>query len=184
MEDIKLATQEIGVTPKNLFLSLDLWCKDLVLKKEDKTVLDNGLPLSADEVFDFAQELGNIKLILQGIDWCYPKHLFLSLELWCKDLVPPKKDKTVLDNELPLCTDQVFDFVQEMGDIKLASQEAGVTQNISSLVLIFDAKTWSLKKRIKLFWTMDCLYVWLCASDGRDKADPSRCWCHLKKYLP
>ena len=67
MEDIKLATQEVGVTQKNLFLSLDLWCKDLVLKKEDKTVLDNGLPLSADKVFDFVQEMGSIKLILQGI---------------------------------------------------------------------------------------------------------------------
>ena len=57
----------------------------------------------------------------------------------------------MLDNGLSLCTDQVFEFVQEMVDIKLASQEAGVTQNISSLVLIFDAKTGSLKKRIKLF---------------------------------
>ena len=57
-----------------------------------------------------------------------------------------------MDTGLSLSTDQVFDFVQEMGDIKLASQEAGVTQNISSLVLIFDAKTWSLKKRIKLFF--------------------------------
>ena len=64
-----------------------------------------------------------------------------------------------MDTGLSLSADQVFDFVQEMGDIKLASQEAGVTQNISSLVLICDAKTWSLKERIKLFWTMDCLYV-------------------------
>ena len=121
--------------------------------------MDNGLPLSADEVFDFVQEMGNIKLILQGIG-VTQNISFLVLNCDAKTWSPPpKKDKTVLDNELSLCTDQVFDFVQEMGDIKLASQEAGVTQNISSLVLIFDAKTWSLKKRIKMFWTMDCLYV-------------------------
>ena len=64
-----------------------------------------------------------------------------------------------MDTGLSLSADQVYDFVQEMGDIKLASQEAGVTQNISSLVLIFDVKTLSLKKRIKQFWTMDFLYV-------------------------
>ena len=39
----------------------------------------------------------------------------------------------------------MFDFVQEMGDLKLALLGAGVTQNISSLVLIYDAKTWSQK---------------------------------------
>ena len=49
-------------------------------------------------------------------------------------LGPKKEDETVLDNGLSSCADRVFDFVQEMGDIKLASQEAGVTQNISSLV--------------------------------------------------
>ena len=32
-----------------------------------------------------------------------------------------------------------------MGDLKLALLGAGVTQNISSLVLIYDAKTWSQK---------------------------------------
>ena len=49
-------------------------------------------------------------------------------------LGPKKEDETVLDSGLSLCTDWVFDFVQEMGDIKLAPQEAGVTQEISSLV--------------------------------------------------
>ena len=65
-----------------------------------------------------------------------------SLVLICdaKTWFPPKK-KTVLDSGLSLCTDWVFDFVQEMGDIKLAPQEAGVTQKISSLVLNGNAKT-------------------------------------------
>ena len=62
-----------------------------------------------------------------------------------------------MDTGLSLSADEVFDFVQMMEDIKQATQEVGVTQKISSLVLICDAKTWTLKKRIKLFWTMDYL---------------------------
>ena len=62
-----------------------------------------------------------------------------------------------MDTGLSLSADEVFDFIQMMEDIKLATQEVGVTQKISSLVLICDAKTWTLKKRIKLFWTMDYL---------------------------
>ena len=34
--------------------------------------------------------------------------------------LPKKEEKTVSDTGLSLCTDQVFDFVQEMGDLKLA----------------------------------------------------------------
>ena len=33
---------------------------------------------------------------------------------------PLKKNETVSDTGLSLCTDQIFDFVQEMGDLKLA----------------------------------------------------------------
>ena len=91
--------------------------------------------------------------------WCHPNNLFLNLDLWCKDLVPPKKNETVSDSGPSLCADRVLDFVQEMGDLKLALYGVGVTQTISSLVLICDAKTWSPKKRIKLFGTLDCLYA-------------------------
>ena len=120
--------------------------------------MDNGLPLSADEVFDFVQEMGNIKLILQGIG-VTQNISFLVLNCDAKTWSPPKKDKTVLDNGLPLSADEVFDFVQEMGNIKLILQGIGVTQNISFLVLDCDAKTWSPAKRIKLCWIMDCLYA-------------------------
>ena len=52
----------------------------------------------------------------------------------------------------------MFDFVQEMGDLKLALYGAGTITHYSSLlVLICDAKTWSPKKKIKLFRTLDCL---------------------------
>ena len=60
-----------------------------------------------------------------------------------------KRNKTVSDTGLTLCTDWVFDFVQEMGDLKLTLKGVGVTQQISSLVLICDATTWSPNKRNK-----------------------------------
>ena len=43
--------------------------------------------------------------------------------------------------------------------LKLAHKGVGVTQQIPSLVLICDAKTWSLENRNKLFQTLDCLYA-------------------------
>ena len=52
--------------------------------------------------------------------WFHPTRLFLSLGLWCKDLVPRKRGKTDSDTGLSLCADQMFDFVQKMGDLKLA----------------------------------------------------------------
>ena len=60
-----------------------------------------------------------------------------------------KRNKTVSDTGLTLCTDWVFDFVQEMGDLKLTLKGVSVTQQISSLVLICDATTWSPNKRNK-----------------------------------
>ena len=47
---------------------------------------------------------------------------------------------------LSLCTEQRVDFVWEMGDWELTLNAVCFTQQISSLVLICDAKTWSLKK--------------------------------------
>ena len=53
----------------------------------------------------------------------HPTNLFLSLSLWCKDLVPLKKGKgyavsalIVSATELSLCAEQRVDFVQEMGE--------------------------------------------------------------------
>ena len=62
-----------------------------------------------------------------------------------------------MDTGLSLCADRVLDFAQEIRDLKLALSGVGVTQTISSLVLICDAKTWSPKKRIQLFRTLGCL---------------------------
>ena len=45
---------------------------------------------------------------------------------------------------LSLCAEQRVDFVQEMGDKELITHKGvSSTQQISSLVLIYDAKTWS-----------------------------------------
>ena len=74
-------------------------------------------------------------------------------------LGPPKKKKLfrTLDCLYALIR-CMFDFLQEMGDLKLALYGAGtITHYISLLVLICDAKTWSPKKKIKLFRTLDCL---------------------------
>ena len=61
--DLRL-THHGALSPYNLFPSLDLWCKDLVLKKWGKTVSDTGLSLCADRMFDFVQEMGDLNLAL------------------------------------------------------------------------------------------------------------------------
>ena len=105
--------------PNNLFLSLDLWCKDLVPRKENKNVSDSGLSLCCDRVLDFVQEMGDLKLALYGVG---VTQTISSLVLICdaKTWSPQKKNKTVSENGLSLCADRVLDFVQEMGDLKLA----------------------------------------------------------------
>ena len=118
MGDKKLAPQEAGVTQKISSLVLNGNAKTRFPQKEDKSVLDNGLSLCTDWVFDFVQVMGEIKLTLQGVG-VTQKNLLLSLDLWFKDLVPQKEGKTISNNGLSLCADQVFDFVQEMGYIKL-----------------------------------------------------------------
>ena len=55
----------------------------------------------------------------------------------------------VLATGLSLCAEQRVDFVQEMGDKELTHKGVSFTQQISSLVSICDAKTWSHKKEEK-----------------------------------
>ena len=77
---------------------------------------------------------------------------------------PKKEEKTVLDTGLSLCADQVFDFVKEMGDLKLTCKGVGVTLQNSSLVFIYDAETWSQKKKINISETG----LFLCADQVFD----------------
>ena len=106
---------------------------------------------------------------------CHSTNLFLSVNLWCKDLVPQKRGKgiavselNILATELSLFAEQRVDFVQEnMGDLEPTHIGIRLSLNkISSLVLICDAKTWSHKKEEKelqwviwMFWPLDCLYI-------------------------
>ena len=106
---------------------------------------------------------------------CHSTNLFLSVNLWCKDLVPQKRGKgiavselNILATELSLFAEQRVDFVQEnMGDLEPTHIGIRLSVNkISSLVLICDAKTWSHKKEEKelqwviwMFWPLDCLYI-------------------------
>ena len=49
----------------------------------------------------------------------YIKYAHIIVELGLR-LGPKKENKTVWDTGLSLCADRVLDFVQEMGDLKLA----------------------------------------------------------------
>ena len=99
-------------------------------------------------MFDFAQEMGDLKLALKEVS-VTQQISFLVLIYDAKTWSLKKRNKTVSDTGLSLCTDWVFDFLQEMGDLKLTLKGIGVTQQISSLVLICDATTWFPNKRNK-----------------------------------
>ena len=92
--------------------------------------------------------MGDLKLALKEVS-VTQQISFLVLICDAKTWSLKKRNKTVSDTGLTLCTDWVFDFVQEMGDLKLTLKGVGVTQQISSLVLICDATTWSQNKRNK-----------------------------------
>ena len=114
--------------PTNLFLSLNLWCKDLVPQKKGKAVSvlivsATGLSLCTEQRVGLVQEMGDwsVRADHPQRSQFHPTNLFLSLNLWCKDLVPQKKGKAVSvlivsATGLSLCTEQRVDFVQEMGD--------------------------------------------------------------------
>ena len=101
-----------------LFLSLDLWCEDLVPPPQKKCFGHWTVFMRWSDVWLWTRD-GWLKADSLR-SWFYPTRLFLSLGLWCKDLVPRKRGKTDSDTGLSLCADQMFDFVQEMGDLKLA----------------------------------------------------------------
>ena len=82
----------------NLFFSLNLWCKDLVPKKRKRKWSECVKCLGHGTVFMRWSESR-----LWTRDGClrtdpqqgrfHPTNLFLSFNLWCKDLVPKKKKK-------------------------------------------------------------------------------------------
>ena len=83
--------------PTNLFLSLNLWCKDLVPQKNRKRKCSECVEcFSHWTVFMHWTESGLWhegfkELTHKGVS-STQKNLFLSLNLWCKNLVPQKKE--------------------------------------------------------------------------------------------
>ena len=72
--------------------------------------------------------------------WCHPKNLFLSLDLWCKDLVPKKRIK------LFWTLDCFYVAIRCLTLYKRWETKCWVLKGSVCLVLICDAKTWSYKK--------------------------------------
>ena len=120
--------------PTNLFLSLNLWCKDLVPKKGKGEEVSVWLFRPRDclsmlnRKWTFYKRWVPQKADSTGV--VSPKILFLSLNLWRKDLVPQKKKRKRKSSEcviflvtgLSLCAEQRVGFVQEMGDWNLTSK--------------------------------------------------------------
>ena len=109
-------------------------------KKKMKQFRPLDCLVCADRVFDFVQEMGDLKLTLKRVG---VTQTISSLVLICdaKTWSPKKKMKQFRPLDCLVCADRVFDFVQEMGDLKLILKRVGVTQTISSLVFICDTKT-------------------------------------------
>ena len=133
MGDCRADPQRSQFHPTNLFLSLNLWCKDLVPKKGKGEEVSVWLfwPRDCLSMLNrkrtFTRDGCLKKLTQQGV--VSPKNLFLSLNLWRKDLVPQKKRKRkssecviFLVTGLSLCAEQRVGFVQEMGDWNLTSK--------------------------------------------------------------
>ena len=78
--------------PTQLFLSLDLWCKDLVPQKRGKNCFGHWTVFMRWSGVWLCTRDGWLKADLLR-SWFHPAQLFLSLDLWCKDLVPQKRGK-------------------------------------------------------------------------------------------
>ena len=134
-------------------------------KREEVSVLivsATGLSLCTEQRVDFVQEMGDwsVKADHPQRSQFHPTNLFLSLNLWCKDLVPQKekeKEKQwvcwlfwpldclyALNREWTLYKRWVTDQWR-----LITHKGVSFTQQISSLALICDAKTWSHKKKGK-----------------------------------
>ena len=89
--------------PTNLFLSLNLWCKDLVPKKGKGEEVSVWLFRPRDclsmlnRKWTFYKRWVPQKADSTGV--VSPKILFLSLDLWRKDLVPQKKKEKEKEKE-------------------------------------------------------------------------------------
>ena len=79
--------------PNNIFLGLDLWYKDMVWqkkKKKEKNCFRHWTVFMRWSGFWLCTRDGRLNAEpLRG--QCHPKNIFLSLDLWCKDLFQQKQ---------------------------------------------------------------------------------------------
>ena len=143
--------------PKNIFLSLDLWCKDLFQQKQKQNGLGHWTVFICYSGFWLCTRDGRLKACPLG-DCCHPKNLFLIHDLWCKDLVWRKKRKN--------CFGHWTVFMRWSGvwlctrDGRLIAYPIRDCCHPKNLFLSLDlwCKDLVLKKRIILFQPLNCLY--------------------------
>ena len=157
-------------------------------------VLATGLSLCTEQRVGFVQEMGDwsVRADHPQRSQFHPTNLFLSHNLWCKDLVPQKKGKgkavsvlIVSATGLSLCTEQRVDFVQEMGDWSVRADYRQRSQfhptnlflslNLCCKDLVLQEGKKKKKKKEKQ-WVFDCFGHWtvfmhliesgLCTRDG------------------
>ena len=91
-----------------------------VPQKDNKAVWDNGPSLYADQMHVWlCTRDGRLKAGPLKGKYFHQKYLFFSLNPWWKDLVPPPPPKKKTWLWTVLYADRVFDFVQEMRDLRL-----------------------------------------------------------------
>ena len=159
-------------------------------------VLATGLSLCTEQRVDFVQEMvdWSVKADHPQRSQFHPKNLFLSLNLWCKDLVPQKKRKRK-SSECVDCFSHWTVFMHwtesglctRDGWIRTDPQRGQFLPTNLFPGLICDAKTWSHKKKKRKRICGECVYCFghgtvfmhqtesgLCTRDGWLRADPQR----------
>ena len=122
-------------------LVLNLWCKDLVPQKKRKRKCSECVECFGHwTVFMCWTESGLCTRVMGDFradpqrSQFHPTNLFLSLNLWCKDLVPQKRGKgnavsvsSVSATGLSLYAKQRVDFVQEIERIWMTRGDQSFT---------------------------------------------------------
>ena len=154
-------------------------------------VLATGLSLCTEQRVDFVQEMGDwsVRADHPQRSQFDPTNLFLSLNLWCKDLVPQKKRKRKSSEcvdcfghwavfmhwtESGLCTRDGWlraDYPQRS---QFHPKNLFLSLNLCCKDLVLQEKKKKKRKAMSfwLFWPLDCLYAL------------NREWTLYKRWVP
>ena len=155
-------------------------------------VLATGLSLCTEQRVDFVQEMGDwsVKADHPQRSQFHPTNLFLSLNLWCKDLVPQKKRKrkssecvdcfghwTVFMHwtESGLCTRGGWLRADHPQRSQFHPTNLFLSLNLCCKDLVLHEKKKKKKGKavsVRLFWPLDCLYAL------------NREWTLYKRWVP